>query len=78
MTSSTPNTKQAASPRPPTAASEDKAKQAHRRAADQAAQEAVEGLGKLARQKAARKQQNAEPVGMRRKVVRPEPVGNRR
>jgi hypothetical protein len=57
MNSSTSNTKQAESAKRPTAAS-DVENEANRRAARQMAKEVVEGLRKLAKQKAARKAPN--------------------
>ena len=58
MNSSIPNTAQAESPQRPTIESEDVETRANRLAADQMAAEVVEGLRKLAQQKAARKAPN--------------------
>jgi hypothetical protein len=54
MNSSITNTRLDGSPKKPTAASEDEETRANRIGADQMAAEAVEGLRKLAQQKAAR------------------------
>lgn len=58
MNSSTQNTRPAESAKRSTAESEDAATRAHRLAADQMAEEVLEGLRKLAQQKAPRKAPN--------------------
>lgn len=60
MNSSTPNTEQGESPKPSTAESEDIETRANRLAARREAKAAVEGLNRLAREKAAAK--NPKPA----------------
>jgi hypothetical protein len=55
MNSSIPNIAPAASPKPSTTASEEAATEANRRLADKLVKSAVEGLNRLAREKAAAK-----------------------